>query len=81
MFQINERHIYNTTSYRKLHELKVLLLMATGKSNLEISAILLLAEGTVKFSQISCQKYFEQAGSEGSDSAMSVALKQGPVSL
>jgi hypothetical protein len=38
--------------------------MATGKSNLEISAILLIAEGTVKFSQILCQKYFEQAGSE-----------------
>ncbi len=59
-------------------ELEVLRLMATGKSNLEISTELLIAEGTVKFH---VKNILSKLGVSDRTQAMVVALKRGMITL
>lgn len=59
-------------------ELEVLRLMAMGKSNLEISAVLSIAEGTVKFH---VKNILSKLGVSDRTQAMIVALKRGIISL
>lgn len=59
-------------------ELEVLRLMATGKSNLEISTALLIAEGTVKFH---AKNILSKLGVGDRTQAMIVALKRGIITL
>jgi len=59
-------------------ELEVLRLMATGKSNLEISTELSIAEGTVKFHM---KNILSKLGVSDRTQAMIVALKRGIITL
>ncbi len=59
-------------------ELEVLRLMATGKSNLEISAVLSIAEGTVKFH---VKNILSKLAVGDRTQAMIVALKRGIITL
>ena len=59
-------------------ELEVLRLMATGKSNLEISTALSIAEGTVKFH---AKNILSKLGVGDRTQAMIVALKRGIIAL
>ncbi len=59
-------------------ELEVLHLMATGKSNLEVSAALLIAEGTVKFH---VKNILSKLAVGDRTQAMIVALKRGIITL
>jgi two-component system, NarL family, response regulator len=59
-------------------ELEVLRLMATGKSNLEISAALSIAEGTVKFH---VKNIFSKLAVSDRTQAMIVALKRGIITF
>lgn len=59
-------------------ELEVLRLMATGKSNLDISTELLIAEGTVKFH---VKNILSKLGVSDRIQALIVALKRGIISL
>jgi two-component system, NarL family, response regulator len=59
-------------------ELEVLHQMATGKSNLEISATLAIAEGTVKFH---VKNILSKLGVSDRTQAMIVALKRGIITL
>jgi len=59
-------------------ELEVLRLMATGKSNLDISTELLIAEGTVKFH---VKNILSKLGVSDRTQAMIVALKRGIITL
>jgi two-component system, NarL family, response regulator len=59
-------------------ELDVLRLMATGKSNLEISSVLSIAEGTVKFH---VKNILSKLGVGDRTQAMIVALKRGIITL
>lgn len=59
-------------------ELEVLRLMATGKSNLEISTALSIAEGTVKFHM---KNILGKLGASDRTQAMIVALKRGFVTF
>jgi two-component system, NarL family, response regulator len=59
-------------------ELEVLRLMATGKSNLEISAALLIAEGTVKFH---VKNILSKLAVGDRTQALIVALKRGIITL
>ena len=59
-------------------ELEVLRQMATGKSNLEISAALSIAEGTVKFH---VKNILSKLGVSDRTQAMVVALKRGIITL
>jgi two-component system NarL family response regulator len=59
-------------------EMEVLRLMATGKSNLEISAVLSIAEGTVKFH---VKNILSKLAVGDRTQAMMVALKRGIITL
>lgn len=59
-------------------ELEVLQLMATGKSNLEISTTLLISEGTVKFH---VRNILSKLGVSDRTQAMVVALRRGMITL
>jgi two-component system, NarL family, response regulator len=59
-------------------ELEVLHLIAGGKSNLEISAVLVISEGTVKFH---VKNILSKLGVSDRTQAMMVALKRGIITL